>query len=230
MPKSLPLSRDKDSYTDDMRVYQSVLKESLNVDLYVNAYTKHLPARLLRLFLILPIPARCVSVGAGPQLPSTVQLSNAVLRLHTYFLTEIPSLFLSSGSQHYCKIIWEFMQFLRNGLGPQVSFRMHHVITTLSENCNYPSKRQKLEEDNRDPITGSTFSSLILFFFPFSSSLSGYSSSPHVSLPIWPPVTDCPASCSSLSFLCFSCVLQCFTSTLQFTIYISNHKTQFLNS
>lgn len=33
MPKSLPLSRDKDSYTDDMRVYQSVVKESLNVAL-----------------------------------------------------------------------------------------------------------------------------------------------------------------------------------------------------
>lgn len=173
----------------------------------MNAYTKHLPARFVKLFLLLPIPARFVSVGAGPQLPSTVQLSNAVLRFHTYCLTEIPSLVLSSGSKHYCKIIWGFVQFLRNGLGPQVTFRMHHVITTLSENCNYPSKGQKLEEDNRNSTTGSTFSSLILFFFPFSSSLSGCSSSPHVILPIWLPVTDCPASCPFLSLFCASPVV-----------------------
>lgn len=118
MPESLRLSRDKDSYTHDVRVHQSVVKESLNIALYVNAYTKHLPARqqLLKLFLPLPIPAQSVSAGAGPQLPSTAQLSNAVLRLHTYFLTEIPSLILSFANKHYCKIAWRFTQFLWNGL------------------------------------------------------------------------------------------------------------------
>jgi len=130
MPENLRLSRDKDSCRHDVRVHLSVVKGSLNTALHVNTYTKHLPARqqLLKLFRPLPIPAQSVSAGAGPQLPSA-QLSTAVLRLHTYFLTEIPSLILSSANKHYCKIIWGFMQFLRNGLEPQMSFRMHHIIT-----------------------------------------------------------------------------------------------------
>lgn len=111
MPESLHLTRDKDSYLHDVRAHQGIVKQSFKYCSFHNAHSKHLPARqqLLKLFLPLPVPARSVSAGAGPQLPSTAQLANAVLRLHTYFLTEIPSLILSFANKHYCKIIWGFM-------------------------------------------------------------------------------------------------------------------------
>lgn len=120
------------------------------------------------------------------------------------------------------------MQFFGNGLGPQMSFRMHHVIMTLSENCNYTSKGQKSEENNT-AVTGWTFSSLILFSFPSSSPLSGHSPSPTPILPIWLPVTGCPASCPSHPSLCFSWGLQCFSPTLRFMSYTCKHRTQCLN-
>lgn len=91
-----------------------------------------------------------------------------MLRLHAFLLTEIPSLVLSSANKHYCETVWGFVQFLRNVLGLQLSVRMHHETTTLSENCNYPYKEQRVEKDNTDSITGSTgFTNY--FVFPFLS-------------------------------------------------------------
>lgn len=91
-----------------------------------------------------------------------------MLRLHAFLLTEIPSLIPSSANKHYSETLWGFMQFLRNVLGPQLSVRMHHVTTTLSENCNYDSKGQKVEKDNTDSITGSTgFTNYFFLFLSF---------------------------------------------------------------
>lgn len=77
-------------------------------------------------------------------------------------------------------------------------------------------------------ITGWTFSSLILFFFPSASLLSGRSSSTLI-LPIWLPMAGCPASCPSHPSLCVSWGLQCFTPTLWFMNYTCKHRTQHLN-
>lgn len=169
LPESLHLSRDKGSYTRDVRVHWSVVKGRLNAALYINAHSTCLPARqqLLKFSLLLSIAAQPVS-AAGWQLPSPAQLSNPVLRLHAFLLTEIPSLVLSSANKHYCETVWGFVQFLRNVLGLQLSVRMHHETTTLSENCNYPYKEQRVEKDNTDSITGSTgFTNY--FVFPFLS-------------------------------------------------------------
>lgn len=173
LPESLHLSRDKGSYTRDRRVHQSVVNERLNTALYINAYNTCLPARqqLLKLSLLLSIPAQSVS-ATGWQLPSSAQLSNAVLRLHAFLLTEIPSLILPSANKHYCETVWGFMQILRNVLGQQLSASMPYVTTTLSENCNYPYKGQKVEKDSTDSITGSTGLTNSLFFFPFLYLLS----------------------------------------------------------
>lgn len=171
LPESLHLSRDKGSYTRDMRVHQSAVKERLNTALYINASNTCLPMwqQLLQLSLLISIPAQPVS-AAGWQLPSSAQLPNTVLRLRAFLLTEIPSLILSSANKHYCETVWGLMQLLRNVLGPQLSVSMHHVTTTLSENCNYPYKGQKVDKDNTDSITGSTgFTNSIFSHFSFSS-------------------------------------------------------------
>lgn len=204
MPESLHLSRDKGSYTRDRKVHQNVVKERLNTALYINVHNTNLPARqqLLKLSLLLSIPAQPGS-AAGWQLPSSAQLSNAVFRLHAFLLTEIPSLILPSANKHCCETVWGFMQFLRNIPVPQLIFRMHHVTATLSENCNFPSKGQKVEKDNTDFIRGSSgFINSFCFSFPFSSFLPGCSSS--VILPIRLLMTGFPASCPLVSSLCFS--------------------------
>lgn len=73
----------------------------------------------------------------------------------------------------------------------------------LSEKHNYPSKAQKFKEINTDSITGATFSSLILFFFPFSSSICSCSYSPIVIHPfslLWQPgLLPAPASCGDIT-------------------------------